>query len=215
MACKRSPVRPRYSPPSDDLRVVAFFVACTTEPVTDKPSFSKEGLGGLSISNLCAKRTGSTPVFSTKRRPSGCRFFVACTTEPVTDKPSFSKEGLGGLSIWKMCAKRTGSTPVFSTKKDTICSCPFFVENKYRHSLLNPPFDLRSSSFAPRHSWCKHHFALGLASVDKGRTCYLTPPLRGRRTSCLFLWRIPTVSQSVSKFAFLGFLPYLRRNKPH
>ena len=56
----------------------------------------------------------------------------------------------------------TGSTPVFSTKKDTICSCPFFVENKYRHSLLNPPF-------------------------VKGRTCYLTLPLRGRNAVFFFV----------------------------
>ena len=36
---------------------------------------------------------------------------------------------------------------------------------KYLHYPLNPPIDLRSSSFAPRHS-LQAHSALGLSSVD-------------------------------------------------
>ena len=57
MACKRSSVRPRYSPPEggNDELLLFFLGSVQHEPMTDKPSLSKEGLGGLSILKVMRK----------------------------------------------------------------------------------------------------------------------------------------------------------------
>jgi len=111
------------------LSLFLFPVPC--EPVTEKASLIKGRFGGF-VYILCAQctlRTGSTPVFTTRRRLSGCRFFLfPAPCEPVTEKASLIKGRFGGI-VYILCAMHIAHRfdPGIHHKATTFGLSLFFV----------------------------------------------------------------------------------------